>query len=648
VGTSTWGSAWPAFAANYYRLTGHKVCIVPTASGGSTQTIAADWYGAPNNWDSTNGRCFRNSIDSTNKAMAALRVAGFDPVIKGILWSQGEGDGRGIALNLIDSNTYYNALTKMVKRFKDSLHSTIPFYIIQSGYYPGYEKGMLQIRKMQDKAQNQDSLIYVGYRNTKEFIYRAGYMKPDSLHYSQKGLNEIGHQLAENIFNSAYRTDYLFRDQQIELNRQKIWFKTAIKNSEDTILPPQVIIGDNNKIMPYKGTAGPFAHDENAPFVISRDKDASNGNAPLATYTVGNAIGKVGFFWSLYSNTNGINIPRLDTRSLNDSLGYYHIGFSKKGATAFTFAAADYNHNDSFPGDINLLPINSTAKIFRLTNGYSWSGMNPSNEANDRLAIFGDGRGKIKGNKWDYAGNYHGNFTDFSLVDKSWVDSVLTSVGSFYTTSGTVTSNRNVNIADKNLRFKVDGAGGNGDSSTFVIGSDNTLQHLSFTELKTMKFDDANVASSVGTMAEPLSGVPYAIIRAKDYTNDNYIKVSLDSGIVFKSALGFLPPRLTTTQRTALSNPPEGLTVYDLTQHKLFVYDGSAWLIAERPQNISASYTATGGQTDFTTPGTITNVANITVYRNGLIIPFIQLTTNTIQLPVACTAGDIIVINQSL
>lgn len=40
---------------------------------------------------------------------------------------------------------------------------------------------------------------------------------------------------------------------------------------------------------------------------------------------------------------------------------------------------------------------------------------------------------------------------------------------------------------------------------------------------------------------------------------------------------GFLPPRMTTTQKNAISSPAEGLIVYDLTLHKLCVYTGSAW-----------------------------------------------------------------------
>ena len=40
---------------------------------------------------------------------------------------------------------------------------------------------------------------------------------------------------------------------------------------------------------------------------------------------------------------------------------------------------------------------------------------------------------------------------------------------------------------------------------------------------------------------------------------------------------GLLPPRMTTSERTAINSPAEGLIVYDLTIHKLFVYDGTTW-----------------------------------------------------------------------
>lgn len=43
---------------------------------------------------------------------------------------------------------------------------------------------------------------------------------------------------------------------------------------------------------------------------------------------------------------------------------------------------------------------------------------------------------------------------------------------------------------------------------------------------------------------------------------------------------GILPPRMTTTQKNAISSPAEGLMVYDTTLHKLYVYDGTTWQAA--------------------------------------------------------------------
>lgn len=57
------------------------------------------------------------------------------------------------------------------------------------------------------------------------------------------------------------------------------------------------------------------------------------------------------------------------------------------------------------------------------------------------------------------------------------------------------------------------------------------------------------------------------------------INTAAASGIVeIKSTTqGFLPPRMTSTQRDAISSPAEGLMIYNTTTHKLNVYTGSAW-----------------------------------------------------------------------
>ena len=39
----------------------------------------------------------------------------------------------------------------------------------------------------------------------------------------------------------------------------------------------------------------------------------------------------------------------------------------------------------------------------------------------------------------------------------------------------------------------------------------------------------------------------------------------------------FMPPRMTTGQKNAIPAPVEGMVVYDLNEHGLSVYNGSAW-----------------------------------------------------------------------
>jgi hypothetical protein len=40
---------------------------------------------------------------------------------------------------------------------------------------------------------------------------------------------------------------------------------------------------------------------------------------------------------------------------------------------------------------------------------------------------------------------------------------------------------------------------------------------------------------------------------------------------------GFLPPRMTTAQRNAISNPAQGLTIYNTDKKCLQWYNGSEW-----------------------------------------------------------------------
>jgi hypothetical protein len=50
-------------------------------------------------------------------------------------------------------------------------------------------------------------------------------------------------------------------------------------------------------------------------------------------------------------------------------------------------------------------------------------------------------------------------------------------------------------------------------------------------------------------------------------------KMQIDS-----TTQGFLPPRMTTTQRNAIASPAEGLMVYDTVLKRPCFYDGTSWV----------------------------------------------------------------------
>jgi len=73
-------------------------------------------------------------------------------------------------------------------------------------------------------------------------------------------------------------------------------------------------------------------------------------------------------------------------------------------------------------------------------------------------------------------------------------------------------------------------------------------------------------------------------VNAKWSDNDNPTFCFGDGNEITSAVLqansttkGFLPPRMTTTQKGDISSPAEGLIVYDTTLNKLCVYTGSSW-----------------------------------------------------------------------
>lgn len=126
-----------------------------------------------------------------------------------------------------------------------------------------------------------------------------------------------------------------------------------------------------------------------------------------------------------------------------------------------------------------------------------------------------------------------------------------------------------------------------------LVLADGTLNarvsYINLTANRTYELPDVSgtltITSGVGTSGFITRWVSATAVGASTLLSDNSSTISIGNSSPSASARlqvdstvsGFLPPRMTTTQRNAISSPAEGLCVYDSTLHKLYVYDGTIW-----------------------------------------------------------------------
>jgi hypothetical protein len=224
------GSAWPSFAITYYKLTGRKICFVPAAANGSSMAAAANLGNGT--WDTT-GTLYSASVTLTNNAIAALRSRGYNPVFKGVLWSQGETDADGINRGTITQNTYSAAFAKLIKNYRIQFGSTISFNISRTGFRTDtIQTGFLSVQAAQSTLANPDSLINITYWNPPFFIQRS--LMQGQYHYTQPGYNEMGRIMAEEYVNST--------SNNWQTQNGSVYFKKGYVGVGDVIPPSPITI----------------------------------------------------------------------------------------------------------------------------------------------------------------------------------------------------------------------------------------------------------------------------------------------------------------------------------------------------------------------------------------------------------------------
>lgn len=187
------GSVAPALANRLHQLSGKKIYIITAARGGASCSKLAEMADY-DTWDSS-GNLFPLAIEKVKMAQKKAAIK-----LSGIIWMQGERDANAILAGKITSIDYENALSSVIKRFREKLGIKLPFYIVQTAYQQDKEtKGCQQVRDVQKALANKMDNVFIAYNETAAFANRTWFK--DKVHYNQEGLNDIGVKTAEYIFN---------------------------------------------------------------------------------------------------------------------------------------------------------------------------------------------------------------------------------------------------------------------------------------------------------------------------------------------------------------------------------------------------------------------------------------------------------------
>jgi hypothetical protein len=89
-----------------------------------------------------------------------------------------------------------------------------------------------------------------------------------------------------------------------------------------------------------------------------------------------------------------------------------------------------------------------------------------------------------------------------------------------------------------------------------------------------LTLNGANGTSSLNNLRFIVPGATKSFVINADYSFSNQASALLE---VQSTTKGFLPPRMTTTQKNAIATPAAGLVVYDSTTNKLACYNGTTW-----------------------------------------------------------------------
>jgi hypothetical protein len=143
----------------------------------------------------------------------------------------------------------------------------------------------------------------------------------------------------------------------------------------------------------------------------------------------------------------------------------------------------------------------------------------------------------------------------------------------FVPTTGGVAINKDYSSASSNTLVHLKGSGATSATTSLLVQNSAGTEVLKVTDdgIALMRRINYSSSASEGQLRFGDSFLVYNTSGAASLSSSS-------AGFEVQSTTkGFLPPRMTTTQKNAIATPASGLMVYDTDTNKLCCYNGTSW-----------------------------------------------------------------------
>lgn len=209
------GTIAPSFSLKWNELTGRSICFIHSAVDGSMIK----------NWGHDRYNYLLNTLDKYKRGIETIsRIYSINKQCA--IWIQGESDGKYGTDPL-----YYRERLKLLVNDLRSLGIENVFLSL-TAYWDGVcDKRIHNIAATQIITAEESENLFVGSNIALSFRERG--LLIDEVHYSQEALNELGENLAYNIYNYYSKGEVPKLKNIVDLEENKMYIRELIKLYEN-------------------------------------------------------------------------------------------------------------------------------------------------------------------------------------------------------------------------------------------------------------------------------------------------------------------------------------------------------------------------------------------------------------------------------